>query len=293
MKSFLGTGRDCCMIWKESYQLGIESIDAQHKKLLEKAGELVEEIEGAQRPEVYKATIEFLETYVLHHFQEEEAYIESLGYPEAQAHKKQHRELTQVVEKYKQELEATHYDYHAAKKMAGMLGAWLIYHVVHEDLKYTGRGKAEDSRQEECYLEYFANSTAQVLETMVGLPAKEIRQIRMYDGIGKGDVFIEIGLTGGLSGRVVFGFYKDFACRLVETMMSFAPLEVDELVCSALAEIANIASGNGTIAISEIGGACDICPPKLLQNDEGILLPHEEMMLDTQIGKMTVAVYLQ
>ena len=44
------------MIWKESYQLGIESIDAQHKKLLEKAGELVEEIEGAQRPEVYKAT---------------------------------------------------------------------------------------------------------------------------------------------------------------------------------------------------------------------------------------------
>ncbi len=281
------------MIWKESYQLGIDSIDAQHRKLMEKAGELVAEIEGAQRPEVYKATIAFLETYVLHHFQEEEAYIEALGYPEAEEHKKQHRELAQVVEKYKQELEKAQYDYHVVKKLAGMLGTWLIYHVVHEDLKYTGRGKEGDSHDEECYLEHFANSTAQVLEMMVGLPAKEIQQTRMYDGIGKGDVFIEIGLTAGISGRVVFGFYKDFACKLVETMMSFAPLEIDELVCSALAEIANIASGNCTIAISEIGTACDICPPKLLQNNQGILLPHEEIMLDTKIGRMTVAVYLQ
>ncbi len=34
-------------------------------------------------------------------------------------------------------------------------------------------------------------------------------------------------------------------------MMSFALEEIDELVCSALAEVFNITSGNGTTAISE------------------------------------------
>lgn len=279
-------------MWKESYQLGIENIDAQHKKLFEKAGELVQEIEGAQRLEVYKEIVEFLEDYVVCHFREEEAYFEALGYPEEEEHKKQHRELTRVVEKFRLELEASQYDYHVVKKLAGMLGAWLIYHVVHEDLKYTGQAREERSHNEECYLEYFANSTVQVLEMMVGLPAEEVKQTRVYDGVGKGDVFIEIGLVGDLSGRVVFGFYQEFACKLVETMMSFAPLEIDELVCSALAEIANIASGNGTIAISEVGTACDICPPKILDQDQGLLLPHEEIGIETALGKMTVAIYL-
>lgn len=281
------------MMWKESYRLGIESIDAQHKKLFEKAGELVQEIEGAQRPEVYKEIAAFLEDYVLHHFQEEEAYFEALGYPEGEEHKKQHHELTRMVEKYQLELEENQYDYHIVKKLAGMLGAWLIYHVVYEDLKYTGQEQEKYIREEESYLEYFANSTVQVLEMMIGLSAEEIRQVQVYDGVGKGDVFIEIGLTGDIPGRVVFGFYKEFACKLVETMMSFAPPEIDELVCSALAEIANIASGNGTIAISQVGTACDICPPKILENNQGLLLPHEEIMLDTKIGKMTIAVYLQ
>lgn len=279
-------------MWKESYRLGVENIDNQHKKLFEMAGKLVEEIKGAQRTEVFKDTIVFLKNYVVTHFRDEEIYFESIGYAEEKEHKKQHRELTHQVEKYAVQLEQTDYDLHMVKKLAGMLSAWLVYHVVKEDMKYTGKGKQDIKHVESSYSEYFASSTIQVLEAMVGIDPEDVEQAMIYDVNNLDDVYIEIGLTGDLKGKVVFGFTKEFAKQLVEAMVSFAPEEIDELVCSALAEVSNIATGNGTIAIAEGGTACDICPPKVLENGLSGIAPYEKVQIDTKIGKMTISVYL-
>lgn len=279
-------------MWKESYRLGVEAIDLQHQKLFEMAGELVREIEGEQRPEVYKKIIEFLQDYVKVHFQDEEAYIHSLGYPEEEEHRRQHQELTKQVEKYACQLQETNYDYRVVKKLAGMLGAWLVYHVVKEDLKYAGKGTEAAQLADSSYMSHFVNSTVQVLEAMAGLDSKDVDHVNVYDDQSQGDVFVEIGLVGDLKGRVVFGFTKEFSSGLVESMLSFAPEEIDELVCSALAEVSNIASGNGTIAISQEGTACDIRPPKILERGLIQFPPHEEVQIQTKLGTMTVAVYL-
>ena len=234
--------------------------------LFEKTGELVAGIEGKQRPEIYKQTIIFLEEYVTRHFDDEETYFESLGYIDEAEHKKQHEELAQQVKKYSNELKQSNYALNVVKKMAGMLSAWLVYHVVKEDLKYVERIRKEAAGfQGSSYTEYFANSTIQVLEAMAGLNIEDVNKTKICEDDSQDDVFIEIGLVGDLKGRVIFGFTKEFASSLVEIMMSFAPEEIDELVCSALAEVSNIASGNGTIAISEKGIVCDICPPKILE----------------------------
>ena len=284
--------RNGVMMWKESYRLGVERIDHQHKMLFDKAGELIQEIEGEQRVEVYKEMVVFLQEYVVIHFQDEESYFESIAFKGQQAHKKQHEELTRQVEIYADELEQSGYDPSVVKSFAGMLSAWLVYHVVKEDLKYVEQVQEDKRAEASSYLEYFTNSTIQVLEAMVGLDPSDISQTKIDDGLDESDVFVEIGLVGELNGKVVFGFTKDFSKQMVEAMMFFTPQEIDELVCSALAEISNIASGNGTIAISGEGTACDICPPKILQNGLSTLLPHEKVQIDTKIGKMTIAVYL-
>ncbi len=103
-------------MWKESYRLGVENIDAQHKKLFKKTGELVREIEGEQRLEIYKEIIIFLENYVKLHFEDEEAYFESLGYIDEVEHKKQHRDFTQQVQKYSNELKQSDYAPDVVKK---------------------------------------------------------------------------------------------------------------------------------------------------------------------------------
>lgn len=279
-------------MWKESYQLGIEKIDAQHKKLFEAVWELLREIEGENRPEIYKQIIQFLNEYVVVHFRDEEEYFKSTGYADQEGHKKQHMELTKQVEKYAVQLEEAEYDLSVVKKFAGMLSAWLVYHVVGEDLKYVEGTQQESVHKQSSYIEYFTNSMIQVLETMAGVPSENIQKETIYDDLSVGDIFIEIELVGDLKGRVVFGFTKEFALQLVEAMMSFAPPEVDELVCSALSEVSNIASGNGTIAISSESIACDICPPRILQNGLSICRTDGKMKIDTPIGTVTIAVYL-
>ncbi len=285
-------GKEECRIWKESYAVGIENIDIQHKMLFQKVDELVQELEGANRPKVYQEIIQFLKAYVTFHFEDEEAYFKSIGYADQEKHIKQHQDLKQEVEKYAEQLENTGYAMHVVKKCAGMMSAWLVYHVVGEDLKYTTKAKPQSVQHPSSYIDYFANSTVEVLETIAGLRTEDMHQTKIYDDLDMGDIFIEVALIGDLQGSVVFGFTKDFSIQLVKTMLSFAPEEIDDLVCSALAEVSNISSGKGTIAISEKGTACDIRPPQILQNGWRDLPADQKMRIDTEIGTMTVAVYV-
>ncbi len=278
-------------MWKETYRLGVEKIDEQHKTLFEIAGKLVQEIEGEQNPEIYRQTIAFLKYYVATHFRDEEQYVASIGYAEEAEHKRQHRELTRQVEKYDAQLKESNYDLHTAKKLAGMLSAWLIYHVVNEDMKYIGKCPAP-AKQEDSILEYFADSTIQVLESMAGMNPDEVKKQNLREDTAQEAVYIEIGLVGSLKGSLVFGFSKQFADGLMETMMAFSPEEIDELVCSALAEVSNISAGNGTIAIAQSGTACDICPPKILGPQLENAHAYEKVRLNTGIGAMTVCIHV-
>lgn len=280
------------MMWKESYRLGVDNIDEQHKKLFETAGALVREIEGEQRPEVYKQIIDFLQEYVIFHFRDEEAYFSSLGYTDEAKHKKQHHDLSQEVEKHASLVKASDYAPHFIKKLAGMLTAWLIYHVLNEDLKYLGKIKESTMPSDASYIDHFANSVIQVLETMIDLNPAEVTKMNSAEAAEPAALCIEIGLIGDLQGSVVFGFAQDFAFNLVKAMMSYSPTEIDELVCSALAEISNISSGNGTISISKTGVACDIRPPQILEDGVDTTLSHEELTLNTPIGQLKVFVYL-
>lgn len=287
--------RDGIMMWKESYRLGIDKIDQQHKMLFDKTGELIQEIEGQQRVEIYRQMIGFLREYVVIHFRDEESYFESIGFEHQDDHKRQHRELTEFVAEYAAKLEQTQYALPQVKELAGMLSAWLVYHVVKEDLKYAEHGtKCQEEKPKEgtSYLEHFTNSTIQVLETMVGIDPSDVSQTGACNGFGEDEIFVEVGLVGELKGKIIFGFTKDFSKQMVKAMMLFTPEEIDELVCSVLAEVSNIASGNGTIAISSAGTACNICPPKILHGAQVTLPPKEKIQINTKIGKMTIAVYL-
>ncbi len=277
------------MMWKESYKLGVEKIDAQHKKLFEKADELIREIEGEKRPEIYKEIIDFLQAYVIFHFNDEEDYLKSLGYKDIENHKKHHRELTEAVGKYSIKLQESDYAYDVVKHLAGMISSWLIYHVVEEDLKYTKKAKVLKDENNFSYIDCFVNSAVHVLDAIAGLKSYDITKSLFDEDIVYEEVFIEIDLVGDLKGKVILGFTKDFAMGVVERMILFTPTEIDELVCSALAEISNIVGGNGTINISKNGTACDICPPKILQNGLSDVVVTEKVILSTEVGKLSVS----
>ncbi len=250
------------MMWKESYRLGVDRIDEQHIELFRMTEELIRAIESRASTEAYQKALGFLKDYVVYHFADEEQYQASIGYSGLAEHQKEHREFTNTVLDYEKKLEANGYDLATLKDLAGMLTAWLIYHVADTDQKIVAKEKETYGAKHfgHC-VELFSESAAEVMETMAGFDRSNIRLRTVYDHRMQGDVFVEIELTGELSGKAVFGFSKELALYLVNTMTMMELTEIDELVQSALCELTNISCGNAASELAQRRISCDIRPP--------------------------------
>ena len=124
------------MIWKDSYQLGVELIDQQHKELFQMVDDLITNLENSkewQPKQKYIVSLAFMKRYVANHFQAEEEYQASIGYSGLAEHKKEHDKFTKTILEYEEKLHKTNYDLHLVKEFSGVLVAWLIYHVMEKD----------------------------------------------------------------------------------------------------------------------------------------------------------------
>lgn len=278
-------------MWKENYRIGIDSIDNQHMELFRMAGELMKAIQQNADRSAFQNAIAFLKEYVVYHFAEEEAYQASVSYCAIEEHRKLHSAFTDTVLEFEKKLTASDYDMGVIKELAGMLSAWLIYHVADADQKIAAnKPLCEKAEQQSCILSVTAG-VMDVLEKMVGLNASQMEQRTLCAPKVQGDIFVEVGLSGDVAGQVYFSFSKGLAFELIQMMLLTAPEEVDELVCSALAEIANIASGNAASALAEHGTTCDITTPTVTMNAirSGAF---ETVFIDTGIGGMEVSLAL-
>ncbi|MFC3748060.1 chemotaxis protein CheX [Paenibacillus sp. GCM10012306] len=101
----------------------------------------------------------------------------------------------------------------------------------------------------------------QVSPSTGNLGVKEIKQIDNH-------IWIQVGMTGQLSGNIIFGIAEQVALRMVSIMMGgFVITEMDEMGQSAISELSNMISGNASTILSNQGVAVDITPPKLMKSD--------------------------
>ncbi len=121
-------------LWNDRFLLGIEEIDKQHKTLaeiLEKFGQIV--ADGN-----HQAAKDFLLTkikeYIEFHFSYEEAFQESIGYPELEQHRKTHQVFVKEYEKVLELLDKE--DKSAIDELNNFLIGWLFTHIDKTDRKY-------------------------------------------------------------------------------------------------------------------------------------------------------------
>ncbi|OBZ09671.1 chemotaxis protein CheC [Bacillus sp. FJAT-27264] len=101
----------------------------------------------------------------------------------------------------------------------------------------------------------------QVSPSTGNLGVKEIKQIDNH-------IWIQVGMTGQLSGNIIFGIAEQVALRMVSIMMGgFVITEMDEMGQSAISELSNMISGNASTILSNQGVSVDITPPKLMKSD--------------------------
>lgn len=127
------------MMWKEKYKVGVELIDEQHKELFARLSNFIEtvqnEIPWEEKLDKVKATMEFMQEYVVTHFADEEIYQEKINYPHVEEHKIAHAKFKEGINDYVKVFEEGGFTEEKIQEFSGKLMAWLIMHVGHMDQK--------------------------------------------------------------------------------------------------------------------------------------------------------------
>lgn len=101
---------------------------------------------------------------------------------------------------------------------------------------------------------------ANIKPTTGQLGVKDVKFVEQY-------IWIQIGMTGQMTGDVVFGLHEAVALKLVSAMMGgFVLTEMDEIGKSAISELGNMISGNASTILYNKGVRVDITPPRLLES---------------------------
>ena len=123
------------LIWKDEYCVGIDSIDQQHKKLVNLINHLQTAVDYSTGEEFERDALDELVDYTKTHFSYEEGLMRDNDYPDFVAHKAQHEEMFkkvgEVLAEYEQDQDT------AMSNAVEYLKEWLINHINGTDKQYS------------------------------------------------------------------------------------------------------------------------------------------------------------
>jgi hemerythrin len=126
--------------WNDTFSVGNNEIDRQHKKLFELADRFHSAMAGGKGKQILQQTLTDLIDYTKHHFAAEESLMQKSSYPEYRLHKKEHDALTHKVVQFRDDLAADRAV--VTIDVLQFLREWLVQHIGQMDKKvgdYIGR----------------------------------------------------------------------------------------------------------------------------------------------------------
>jgi hemerythrin-like metal-binding protein len=120
--------------WTDEFKTGIESVDNQHRKLVEIVNKFDEASKKGKGSRIMNEILNDLIGYTTEHFVDEEKLMEDAGYDKLNQHKSQHRQLLQKVERLQFEFDQQ--GKRITSDVREFLKYWLINHILIEDKAY-------------------------------------------------------------------------------------------------------------------------------------------------------------
>lgn len=122
------------MPWSDEFVLGIDSIDKQHRWLVDTTNRLHDELAShCPRQEELKKVLEGLMEYTVNHFIVEEDLFNRYGYPEEHAHRVRHDEFSRHALELLLKCERGE---QVSGEVLEFLQTWLVKHILKEDKAY-------------------------------------------------------------------------------------------------------------------------------------------------------------
>lgn len=137
----MSTQTDAQFVWQEEFEIGVEAIDKEHQRLFQIINKLFAfRAEEKNSQWACQEGVKFFKGHAVKHFEDEEAYMESINYDGLEQHRQIHKGFREnTLPALEKELEQTDYAPDAVDHFLGVCAGWLIGHTLTEDLSITGK----------------------------------------------------------------------------------------------------------------------------------------------------------
>ena len=109
------------IVWRDSYKIGVDFIDREHKMLFSTMNKLLKISENEEKSEwVCREGAKYLRNHTTEHFDHEEEYMRSIGYSEYEVHKRLHDSFrNNTLPALEKEMEETQYSLESIRHFLG------------------------------------------------------------------------------------------------------------------------------------------------------------------------------
>ena len=127
------------LMWSEQFATGHPLVDTQHRMLISYINRL-EDLARNTNPsrvevELFLRFIEFLETYILTHFREEEECMIRFKCPVHAQNRMAHRAFLDFFRTFKLRLEVEGYRHEVVQELHDSCSAWIQQHILRIDVQ--------------------------------------------------------------------------------------------------------------------------------------------------------------
>ena len=143
----------------------------------------------------------------------------------------------------------------------------------------------------------FIKAATEVLDAELGGDSKRGNLRLEKSSVTTNEITAMVGVTGNVSGLVLYSMSQDTALGIVSRMMGQDLTEFDALAQSGIGELGNVITGRAGVLLAEAGYASNITPPALVIG-KGTMITNLDLNrlvfpLETDVGALEIQVVLK
>lgn len=224
--------------WRDEFNIGVETVDQEHRRLFKIINKLFAFREDEKDNQwTCQEGIKYFKSHAVNHFNDEEAYMESIGYEGLEQHRRIHQSFREdTLPALEQELERTGYAPDSVDHFLGVCTGWLIGHTLTEDQAITGeRASTWDCLLPGEELGAVKKVIVQLLFDMFRLEAQVISDVYGGEKFGKGVYYrLVYGPSQGEKKQeIILVFEEKLLINTVGKVMGLQTGKLDSMLINA------------------------------------------------------------
>lgn len=225
------------LVWQDRFNIGVDVIDKEHRKLFSILNRLLTNKQQDERSKwIYQEGVKYFKEHAMKHFAEEEVYMASISYAGFETHRRVHDNFRKkTLPALEKELNQADYSEEAVNHFLGVCAGWLIGHTLTEDRAITGRGisrwgklmpEEEQSAMKETIL--------YLLDDMFELKARVISECYGGEKFGKGIYYrLVYGGKDDKKWEIILIFEEKLLLNTIGSMIDNQSEEISVMVMNA------------------------------------------------------------